>query len=602
MAKTNADRARILIIDDEASVRKILGEILGFRYECEDAACAEEALARLARQEFDLVISDINMPGVTGLELTPQVLSCAPDTVVVMISGETTVERAIAAMRAGAFDYITKPFDFSHVEAIIERALNHRALLKEKREWENNLEKLVARRTAQLEHLAYHDQLTGLPNRNLFEERLRKLTRAAPRRRRQSAVLLLTIDCLANINDSLGHAVGDKLLRAVAERLTENGAARGVTVARFEGGEFALLVSDSQTTEMVAEFARRIREALEMPFLLAEHEIFITFSMGVSLFPADGKNAETLLKNAGAALYRAKEVGGNNCQFYKSDMNAKALNRLRLESNLRRALEREEFVIYYQPQVETDTLRMTGVEALVRWQPPGQELTLPSEFIPLAEDTGLIVALGEWVLRKACAQNKAWQDAGFPPLRVSVNLSARHFQQQDILQTIRQVLDETKLRPFYLELELTESSLLRNSERVVRTLRELKTMGVAISIDDFGTGYSSLGYLKQLPIDKLKIDRSFVQDVTTAPDNAALVMAIIMLTHNLRLGVIAEGVETEEQRRLLHLLRCDELQGFLFSEPLPVKKFERLLSEMRDGANFVPALDLVLPSTDSTYF
>jgi diguanylate cyclase (GGDEF)-like protein len=520
------------------------------------------------------------MGGMSGLEMIPQVRAFAPDTVIMMISGEQTIESAIEAMRGGAFDYIMKPFDFQHVEASVRRALEHHSLLASKRRHENHLEELVRQRTAELNHLAYHDALTDLPNRILFEDRLTQALILAERNRQPLGMLFLSLDRFKKVHDTLGRAIGDRLLQKVAERLRSN-AHKGETVARFEGDEFALLLTQIGGTEDedVVEVIFQINESLKLPFVIDDHELFITVSIGISLYPDDGADAPTLLKNADAALNRAREQGENNYQFYTADMNAKAMKRLTLENSLRRALERSEFEVYYQPVLDINTRKIVGMEALVRWHHPELGLVQPAEFIPLAEDTGMIVPIGEWVLRTACAQNKSWQAAGFAPLSLAVNLSVRQFQQQNLSEVIARILQETGLNAHDLELELTESSIMKNAESAVRTLGELKAMGVKIAIDDFGTGYSSLGYLKRLPIDTLKIDRSFVCDVTTDPDDAALVMAIITLAHNLRLKVIAEGVDSEEQLRFLHLLRCDEWQGYLFSKPLPVEAFEELLSQ-----------------------
>lgn len=573
-------RAHILITDDEPGIRDILYETLTERYECVAVGSAEEALSRLAVEKFDLVISDINMGGMSGLEMIPRVKAIAPDTVVMMISGEQTIESAIQALRVGAFDYITKPFDLRHVEVAVRRALDHHSLLEAKRSYENHLEELVKLRTAELNHLAYHDALTDLPNRILFEDRLTQALSQVHRNRQTLGMLFLSLDRFKKVNDTLGHALGYKLLKEVAERLS-NCVVEGDTVARFEGDEFALLLTHVNGTEDVIEIAVAVNEALNLPFTLDGNELFITTSIGISLCPDDGTDASTLMKNAGAAIYRAKQQGGGNYQFYTADMNAKALKRLELENSLRRALERKEFEVYYQPQVDINTGQVAGMEALVRWRHPELGIISPAEFIPLAEDTGLIVPIGEWVLRTACAQIKSWQDEGVARLRVAVNLSARQFQQQNLADMVIEILNETSLDPQHLELELTESSIMENAESAVETLRQFKNKGVRISIDDFGTGYSSLGYLKRLPIDILKIDRSFVRDVNTDSDDGALVMAIITLAHNLRLKVIAEGVETEEQLRFLHLLRCDEWQGFLFSKPLPAAAFKELLLENR---------------------
>jgi diguanylate cyclase (GGDEF)-like protein len=572
--------ANILIIDDEPGIRDVLHGTLNDYYECQSVASAEEALTLLSVKKFDLVISDINMGGMSGLEMIPHVKAFAPDTVVMMISGGQTIESAIEALRVGAFDYIMKPFDLQHVEAAVRRALDHHSLLEAKRRYENDLEELVRQRTAQLDHLAYHDTLTDLPNRILFEDRLTQALTLAHRNRQTLGTLFLSVDRFKKVNDTLGHALGYRLLQEVAGRL-KSCVREGETVARFEGDEFAVLLTQGGDTEDVIEITSVITQALNLPFSVDGHELFITCSIGISLYPEDGVDASTLLKNAGAALYRAKEQGGDNYQFYTADMNAKALKRLALENGLRRALERSEFEVHYQPQVDINTRKIVGMEALVRWRHPELGLVSPSEFIPLAEDTGLIVPIGEWVLRTACAQSKSWQDEGFASLRMAVNLSARQFQQQNLSEMVVRILQETGLDPHQLELELTESSIMKNPESTVRTLSELKAMGVKISVDDFGTGYSSLGYLKRLPIDMLKIDQSFVHEMTTDPDDAALVMAIITLSHNLRLKVIAEGVETDEQLRFLHLLRCDEGQGYLFSRPLTVEACHQLLVEAK---------------------
>jgi diguanylate cyclase (GGDEF)-like protein len=585
MVRADKNNVHILIVDDEPDIRDILSEMLSGNYRCRATNSAEAALSILRREKFDLVISDIKMDGMSGLEMIPQVRAIAPDTVIMMISGEQTIESAIEALRAGAFDYIKKPFDFKHVEAAVRRALEHHSLLAAKRLHENHLEELVRQRTAELNHLAYHDALTGLPNRILFEDRLTQALILAERNRQTLGMLFLSLDRFKKVHDTLGRAIGDRLLQKVAERLIRS-ARQGETIARFEGDEFAVLLTHIGGTEgeNAVEVIFQINESLKLPFIIDDHELFITVSIGISLYPDDGADAPTLLKNADAALYRAKEQGGNNYQFYTADMNAKALKRLTLENSLRRALERDEFEVYYQPVLDINTRKIAGMEALLRWHHPELGLVQPIEFIPLAEDTGMILPIGEWVLRTACAQSKSWQEAGFAPLALSVNLSARQFQQQNLPEVVVRILQETGLNSHDLELELTESSIMKNAESAVRALGELKAMGVKIAIDDFGTGYSSLGYLKRLPIDTLKIDRSFVNDLTTDPDDAALVMAIITLAHNLRLKVIAEGVETEEQLRFLHLLRCDEWQGYLFSRPVPVEAFEELLLQEQHPA------------------
>ena len=567
----------ILVIDDDDQIRRLLLKIFDDRYDCWEVGSAEEALLILAQQNFDLVISDVNMGGMSGLELVPRVHSISPDTVVLMISGQGNIETAIQAMRAGAFDYIMKPFDTRHVEAAVERALNHSSLLREKRRYKEQLEKLLTERTAEVSRLAYYDTLTGLPNRTLFMDRLEQAVAVAQRAGKLLSILFISLDQLKKVNDNLGHESADQLMQQAAGRL-RNCVTEGDTVARFTGNEFAVLLTQIDGAKDVVEIIGSIRAALLSPFDLDGQELFATISVGASLFPCDSKETQSLLKNAGNALYRAKKSGGNDYRFYTEDMNSRASKQFALETSLRHAIDRKEFVLHYQPRLAVDSLKITGVEALVRWQHPQLGLVSPAEFIPLAEDNGLIVPIGEWVLRTACRQTREWQEKGLPALRVGVNVSARQFHQQHLAETVLKILEETSLAPEYLELELTESSIMSNAQATIDVLTSLKAMGVTISIDDFGTGFSSLSYLKRLPIDALKIDRAFIRDVSTDPDDAALVMAIVTLAHNLRLQVVAEGVETDEQLRFLHLLRCDEVQGFRFSRPLPAQRLEQLLS------------------------
>jgi len=571
MQPPETQKPKVLIIDDEEQIRHLLIDVLGSAYDCSDAGSAEEALAALSENTFDLVISDIDMGAMSGLELVPRVHSLSPDTVVVMVSGNQDIGFAIEALRVGAFDYITKPIDLRHVEASVERALNHCNLLKEKRRYKEQLEMLLQQRTAQVDWLAYYDTVTQLPNRALFEDRLTQAVSVAKAASQSLGVLFISLDQFKKVNDSLGHGPGDILLREFAERL-KSCITKSDTVARFGSDEFALLRTQINGTKDVIETIGSLSQVLKFSFDLPGHELFATASVGVSLFPLDGEDCQTLLKNAGAALYKAKRSGGANYQFFTADMHELATKRLELESNLRKAIQNEEFTVHYQPRVSVDSLTITGVEALVRWQHPQLGLISPSEFIPLAEDAGLIVPIGEWVLRTACMQGQRWRDQGVAPIQIAVNISARQFHDQDFSQTVIRILEETGLSPKYLELEVTESSIIQDERFAAGMLSRLKSMGINILIDDFGTGFSSLASLKRLPIDALKIDKSFVREATSDPDDAALVMAIITLAHNLRLKVVAEGVETEDQLRFLQLLRCDEIQGYFFSKPLPAER------------------------------
>lgn len=435
-----------------------------------------------------------------------------------------------------------------------------------------------------LNHLAYHDALTDLPNQVLFKDRLKQAIAYSRRHDQMHAVLLLNLDRFKTINDSLGYTAGDRLLQTVAQRLTSC-VRESDTVARFGGDEFAVLLTQITRAQDAANAARAIKGVLDQAFIFDEQEVFISTSIGISLYPHDDRDTAGLLKNAGAALQRAKVQGGNNYEFYTAGGTTRALKQLVLESNLRGAIERSEFVVHYQPQVTIPDFHLVGMEALVRWKHPSLGLLYPSEFVPLAEDSGLIIALGEWVMRVACSQNMEWQDKGLSPMRLSVNFSARQFQQPAFIATVAEILKQTNLDPRWLELELTESSIMKEPEKAIEKLHELKLMGIKVAIDDFGTGYSSLNYLKRFPIDTLKIDKTFVSDVCKDPHDTAIVRAIITLGHALDLTVIAEGVETQEQLEYLRSLGCDVVQGFLFSKSLAAPAFEELLVVQRRAAS-----------------
>ncbi len=431
-----------------------------------------------------------------------------------------------------------------------------------------------------IRHMAHHDALTGLPNRTLFRDRLTHAMAQADRYHQKLAVLFLDLDRFKAINDTLGHNVGDQLLKIAAERLRS--CVRDCdTVARLGGDEFTVIVDDIMEVQDAAVVAQKILDTLSQPFNLHGHEVFISVSVGITLYPTDDESADNLLRNADSAMYRAKEYGRNNYQFYVADMNVKARARLMLESSLRRALDRGEFTLYYQPRVDLFSGRVIGAEALLRWRHPEMGLVPPVEFIPILEETGMIIPVGDWVLRQASQQNRAWQDMGLPPIRMAVNLSARQFIQKDLAESVLRVLEQVGLSPKYMELEITEDLLLEHNQTNIITLTKLRNEGIHISIDDFGTGYSSLSYLKRLPIDTLKIDQSFVRDIDTDPDNKAIASAIIAMANSLHLNVLAEGVETDEQLAFLRAQGCNEIQGFSFSHPLPAEEFERLLREGR---------------------
>ncbi|TMC00466.1 MAG: EAL domain-containing protein [Chloroflexi bacterium] len=431
-----------------------------------------------------------------------------------------------------------------------------------------------------IRQLAYHDALTGLPNRALFEDRLKLALSQAGREKKRVAVMFLDLDRFKLVNDTLGHGGGDKLLCGVSEDL--GGVLRaGDTVARVGGDEFTILLPAMNDAQHATEIADRILDVLKRPRLIDGQEFSITTSIGITLFPQDGQDAETLLRNADTAMYRAKERGRNNYQLYTPAMNASLIQRLALENDLRHSTERGELRLQYQPIARVMDGSIIAAEALVRWEHPDRGIVQPDEFVPYAEEAGLIVPIGEWVLREACLQARAWEDAGYSRIAVAVNLSARQLQQRNLVDLVGQVLQETRLAPEQLQLEITEGAVMKNVDIIITMLHELRSMGVGLSVDDFGTGYSSLSYLKRFPIDSVKIDRSFVRDLATDANDAAIVTTVIAMARNLNLQVIAEGVETEEQRLFLERHGCDAFQGYLISRPISGEALGRLLPPAR---------------------
>jgi diguanylate cyclase (GGDEF)-like protein/PAS domain S-box-containing protein len=435
----------------------------------------------------------------------------------------------------------------------------------------------VARAMAkQIAHSAEHDFLTGLPNRMLLNDRISHAISLAPRHRSKLAVLFLDLDGFKYINDSLGHPVGDKLLQSIAKRLV--GCVRGSdTVSRQGGDEFVVLLSELKNVEDAAISARRMLKAVAEAHLIDHHDLHITTSIGVSVYPDDGPDAEALIKNADTAMYQAKENGRQSYQFFKPAMNVRAVERQSVEESLRRALQRREFKLQYQPKIDLGTGAITGAEALLRWIHPTRGLMSPARFIPVAEDCGLILPIGAWVLREACTQARNWMDEGLHFSTMAVNVSAMEFRDENFLEGLFEILGETGLDPKYLELELTESVLMKRAESTALILQVLRERGVKIAIDDFGTGYSSLSYLRKFPVDALKIDQSFVRQISTAGDDTTIVTAVIGMARSLKLRVVAEGVETLEELEFLRAQQCDEAQGFYFSRPIPPKRFAELL-------------------------
>jgi len=429
---------------------------------------------------------------------------------------------------------------------------------------------------ARVAHLAEHDVLTGLPNRFLFNDRLNQAIARAHRDSKLLTVLFLDLDGFKHVNDSLGHSAGDKLLQSIAEQLVACVRAPD-TVSRPGGDEFILLLQDVEHAEDAEITARRILKSLGEAHSVEDHELYITASIGISVYPLDGQDAETLIKNADTAMYQAKSQGRHNFKFFKQEMNTRAVNRLYLEEGLRRALNEDELTLHYQPKINFSTGAITGAEALVRWKHPTRGVISPAHFIPVAEETGLIVPLGAWVLRSACAQVQAWTDAGLPSIGISVNVSTVQLRNGEFLEDLFAILEETELDPQRLEIEVTESSLMRNAEFAAPILRLMRKRGIRVSIDDFGTGYSSLSYLQQFPLDAIKIDQSFVHRITSFPGGSSIVSAIISLGQSLNLRVVAEGVETAEEMAFLKAQSCDEAQGYFFGRAVAADQFAKMI-------------------------
>ncbi len=435
------------------------------------------------------------------------------------------------------------------------------------------------RKTAEerLTYMAQHDVLTGLPNRMLLQDRLTQAVAHAEREQRKVAVMFLDLDLFKDINDTLGHAIGDKLLQEIADRIRSTARASD-TVSRQGGDEFVIMLPDMETTDAVAAIAVKLLETIAAPLWIDGNEIAVTTSIGISVFPEDGRDGNSLIKQADAAMYQAKKIGRNAYEFFTPEMNQRALERMAVEKKLRHALERHEFYLHYQPQVDLRSGRIIGAEALLRWNNPEAGIILPGQFISLAEENGMIIPIGEWVLREACRQNRAWRDQGLPEIIMTVNLSAVQFRQKNLGDMVMSIVRDSDLTRSGLELEITESTVMHDADAVILLLGKLKDLGVRLAVDDFGTGYSSLSHLKRFPIDKLKIDQSFVRDVMVDPDNAAITSTIISMARSLKLKVIAEGVETADQLAFLKKRECDEMQGYYFSKPMPADQITHMMA------------------------
>jgi diguanylate cyclase len=615
---------RLLVIDDNRDIhgdfRKVLGghldddralaaaelALLGesapagtsVGFEIDSAFQGQEGVARVQQaldegRPYAMAFVDMRMPpGWDGLETIERLWAIDPDVQVVICSAHSDYDWTDVVARLDNSDkllVVKKPFEAIEVlqcaNSLTRKWQNERIV----RRHVETLEQVVNARTQgletankQLRHLATHDALTGLPNRVLMDDRISQCIVLAERQNQTFAVLLLDLDRFKLVNDSLGHRAGDELLKAVAQRLRN--VVRDVdTVARLGGDEFVLIVTPSPEQDAARQVAGRIIDAMQEPVRVAGVEVHSSPSIGIAFYPNDASTIETLLAHADAAMYCAKQRGRNNFQCFMPGMDTDTQEKVRLEGDMRVALEQKQFELHYQPKINVATGVMHGAEALLRWWHPVRGAIAPAEFIPIAEECGLIGAIGAWVVREACRQARAWQLAGLPPLRVAVNLSASQFRQGNIVAIIRGALDDAGLEARFLEVELTESVVMSDPEESIAILEKLSTMGVLVSVDDFGTGYSSMSYLRRFPIDKLKIDRGFISEVASRPDDASIVRAIVSLAHSLRLKVVAEGVETEEQLAFLRSLGCDQYQGYHFSPALPAAKFEALVRAQRSA-------------------
>ncbi|MBL1176166.1 putative bifunctional diguanylate cyclase/phosphodiesterase [Pantanalinema sp. GBBB05] len=565
---------RILVIEDDSTVQSLILKLLQAEgFTTISSSDGRSGIVMAQQHEPDLIICDIMMPECNGYEVLETLREYPTTARIPFIFLSAKADRAALrqGMELGADDYLTKPFTRAELLGAIAARLDKQASITQPYIDE------MKRAARSLNQLAYRDPLTNLPNRILLHHQMQELLLEAGRSRQLIAVMYLNLNRFKAVNLNLGYSGGDQLLQTVADRLRQLFPTEG-QIARLSGDEFGLLLTHASNQEAVAEFAKRVLVFLAEPYELFDQYVQIHGSLGIALFPQDGNTPDTLLSRADTAMRQAKTLGGSQYAFYDVQMDLQISERRMIESRLRSAQSNQELELHYQPQVNLVTGRIIGAEALLRWKQADLGTVSPAKFIPVAEETGLIVSIGEWVLRTACIQAQSWQNASQMPIRVSVNLSARQFKQANLSGMVAQVLRETQLDPTLLVIELTETSVMEDVETTISILQELKRMGVQISIDDFGTGYSSLNYLKRFPIDVLKIDQSFVQDITTDTNDAAIAKAIIAMAQSLQLKVIAEGVETQEQYEFLRHNGCNAMQGYLFSRPLSSSDFVALLN------------------------
>jgi diguanylate cyclase (GGDEF)-like protein len=556
-------KIKILLIEDNEGDARLLKELLNDarpgKYSISSAYTTQEGLALLETDKFDIVITDVNLPDNGGLNIITNIQEIDQNIPIVVLSGEESEELALKVVQMGAQDYLVKGQGEGH---LICRVIDYS--IERKKDLQN------------LSMLANYDSLTGLANRLLFRERLDRALIRADRNKSLVALMIIDLDRFKNINDTLGHDAGDQLLVKVANRL-ENCTREGDTVSRLGGDEFTIIMEDVHSFEDTINIADKVLGLMKKPFDVYSNEIFISPSIGITMYPIDDTNAGHLLVNADTAMYQAKNSGRNCYRFYTADMNSHLIVQMNMESKLRRAIERQEFVLHYQPKFSIHNEELIGAEALIRWHDPDEGMISPALFIPLAEETGLIAPITDWVVKEACQQNSQWQLEGYSPIRMAINLSPKQFNHENIANRIFNQIICSDLAPKYVELEITEGALVEDVERSIEILNALKERGVHVSIDDFGTGYSSLSYLKKFPLDTLKIDQSFVRDLMQDPDDTAIVSAIIAMAKSLKFNVIAEGVETQEQLNYLAAKGCNEVQGFYLGRPVPAEDFLQFL-------------------------
>lgn len=556
-------RIKILHIEeseaDSRLLKVMLNDARSGKHITTSAYTLSDGMAYLQNNDFDIVLTDLNLSGTEGLNIISYIQEVNLEIPIVVLGEQDDEDLVLQIGQMGAQEYLIKgQGDGYLIDKVIDYSIERK------------------RDVQQLSQLANYDNLTGLANRLLFRERLDRALIRADRNKTLVALLVIGLDRFKNVNDSLGHEAGDQLLVKVADRL-QKCTREGDTIARLGGDEFTIVMEDVKSIEDAEKIADKVLSQMKNKFDINSHEIFVTPSIGISMYPIDDTSADHLFINADSAMYKAKEKGRNCYRFFTADLNSHLIVKMDLEAKLRHAIERQEFVLHYQPKFSVYSRRPIGAEALIRWKDSEQRMISPSLFIPLAEETGLIGPITDWVMKEACRQNSEWQQQGYEAIRMAINLSPIQFNQKDVAERIFKQIICSDLAPKYVELEITEGALVEDVEKSNKILNELKRWGIHISIDDFGTGYSSLSYLKKFPLDTLKIDQSFVRDLMQDPDDAAIVSAIIAMARSLRFNVIAEGVETAEQLNYLAAHGCNEVQGYFTGKPVPAEEFIQYL-------------------------